>query len=48
MEMIADPLDGVTTFLAVAETSSFTAAAGRLGCSKHDTASRCSSERRVE
>ena len=30
MEMIADPLDGVTTFLAVAETRSFTAAAGRL------------------
>lgn len=29
--MIPDPLDGVTTFLAVAETSSFTAAAGRLG-----------------
>jgi DNA-binding transcriptional LysR family regulator len=29
--MIADPLDGVTAFLAVAETSSFTAAAGRLG-----------------
>src|SRR5579859_526753 len=29
--MIADPLNGVTTFLAVAETSSFTAAAGRLG-----------------
>jgi hypothetical protein len=29
--MIADPLDGVTTFLAVAETSSFTAAAGRPG-----------------
>ena len=31
MPMIADPLDGVTPFLAVAETSSFTAAAGRLG-----------------
>jgi DNA-binding transcriptional LysR family regulator len=31
MEMLADPLDGVTTFLAVAETRSFTAAAGRLG-----------------
>jgi DNA-binding transcriptional LysR family regulator len=29
--MIADPLNGVATFLAVAETSSFTAAAGRLG-----------------
>ena len=29
--VIDDPLDGVTTFLAVAETSSFTAAAGRLG-----------------
>src|SRR5580700_2089157 len=31
MKMIADPLDGVTTFLTVAETCSFTAAAGRLG-----------------
>ena len=29
--MIADPLNGVTTFLAVAETNSFTAAAARLG-----------------
>jgi DNA-binding transcriptional LysR family regulator len=29
--MTADPLDGVTPFLTVAETSSFTAAAGRLG-----------------
>src|SRR5580658_8016129 len=29
--MIADPLNGVAAFLAVAETNSFTAAAGRLG-----------------
>ena len=29
--MIADPLSGLTTFLAVAETSSFTSAAARLG-----------------
>jgi DNA-binding transcriptional LysR family regulator len=29
--MIADPLNGVAAFLAVAETRSFTAAAGRLG-----------------
>ena len=31
MKMITDPLDGVTPFLAVAETSSFTEAARRLG-----------------
>jgi DNA-binding transcriptional LysR family regulator len=31
MEMIANPLGGVIPFLAVAETRSFTAAAGRLG-----------------